>query len=334
MFSGVVLSTVVKMNMPGKVAIVTGASTGIGLQTALQLATRDEYEKIVLAVRSPDKTLRSIPAQLEGKTAVLFLDLASLDSVEQFVSNLALKGVSRIDRLVLNAGINDYTVKGRKKTVDGLDEIWQVNFLSHFYLCQLLKPLLAPGTRIVCLSSVMHWFGDVERFVDLVKEPANPRANVYSYADSKLAMAILAAELNRKNPEILAVAANPGSVASDIFRTWFVGVVGLILKFIAQLVLLTTADGATTSVFACTEESALKKFEYLSPYGQVKGWGWIVACLSDLYWFRVARNPKEIIGECASVVTEKKNGELLWTLAVEALSKTGPKRKRLFEDAT
>ena len=311
----------------GKVAIVTGASTGIGLQTALQLATRDDYKTVVLAVRSPAKTLRSIPVQLENKTAVMFVDLASLDSVEEFVSNLALKGIKSVDRLVLNAGINDYTVKGKRKTEDGLDEIWQVNFLSHFYLCHLLRPLLAENARIVCLSSVMHWFGDIDRFVDLVKQPSHPRAHVHYYSDSKLAMAILACELNRRYPQTLALAANPGSVASDIFRTWMVGFLGFFLKLFAQLILLTTADGARTTVFACTDETSLKKFEYLSPYGQVTGWGWFAACLTDLYWFRVAGDPKRMIGECAAAVTDKKNGEVLWSLAVEALSKTGPKRK-------
>jgi NAD(P)-dependent dehydrogenase (short-subunit alcohol dehydrogenase family) len=317
--------------MSGKIAIVTGASTGIGLQTALQLATRDDYRAIVFAVRSPEKCLRSIPEQLESKAIVLYLDLASLESVEQFVSNLALKDISTVDRLVLNAGVNDYTDKKNHKTADGFDEIWQVNFLSQFYLTCLLRPLFAKDARIICLSSVMHWFGNANRFMDLVRDPSSPRANVHYYADSKLAMAVFASELNRRFPESLALAVNPGSVASDIFRHWLVGILGFILRLLAQLILLTTADGARTSVFACTDENHLKKFEYISPYGQIKGWGWVPACMTDLYWFRVTRESPMMVGECATIVTDKTTGKLLWSLAIEALGKTSPKRKRLLD---
>lgn len=319
------------MSSQGKVAIVTGASTGIGLQTALQLATRDEYSKIVFAVRSVEKTIRSIPVQLKAKTVVMYVDLASLDSVEQFVSNLVAKNITSVDRLVLNAGINDYADKNKTKTVDGIDEIWQVNFLAHFYITCLLRPLLANNARIICLSSVMHWFGNASRFIDLVNEPSSKRANVHYYSDSKLAMAVFASELNRRYPETLSLAVNPGSVASDIFRHWIVGILGFLLQICMSLLFLSTADGARTSVMACTDES-LTKFEYLSPYGQVKGWGWLVACITDLYWFCLAKNPSRMIGECAFEVSQKATGQMLWSLAIEALGRTDQKRKRVLED--
>ncbi len=314
-----------------KVAIITGASTGIGLQTGLQLASRYDYKTVVFAVRSPEKTLRSVPEHLlDNKVVVLYLDLASLDSVDQFVPNLVAKNITCIDRLILNAGINDYT-KSTQKTIDGIDEIWQVNYLSHFYLTCLLRPMLTENARIVCLSSVMHWFGNSNRFLNLTREPESKKAHVYYYSDSKLAMAVLAAELNRRYPETLAIAVNPGSVASDIFRTWLVGILGFFLKLLASLVLLSTADGAKASVFACTDES-LDKFEYISPYGQIKGKGWLMSCLTDLYWFWVARNPKEMIGECSRVVLDKITGQMLWSLSVEALGKTSNQRREFLKN--
>ena len=310
-------------------ALVTGASTGIGLRTALQLAIREDYAKVVFAVRSPAKTLRSIPLSLEPKVVVLYLDLTSLESVDQFKSNLASKGITRIDRLVLNAGVNDYTNPDSRKTVDGIDEIWQVNYLSHFYLACLLRPMIPSEGRIICLSSVMHWLGQPSRFTELVR-PSCERANRYYYRDSKLAMTILASELNRRFPGTISVAANPGSVASDIFRKWFVGIFGYIMRFITNCLLLSTENGAKTSIFACTDDS-LKKFEYISPYGQVKGWGWIPSFLSDLYWVHVARDSKCMIGECATEVTDKEMGHMLWTLSVEAIGKTSSHRKECVE---
>ena len=302
-------------------AVITGASTGIGLQTAIQLARRDEYAKIVFAVRSVEKTIRSIPSEVESKCVVLYCDLASLESVEQFVSNLKSRGVSSIDRLVLNAGINDYANKKSRNTVDGFDEIWQVNYLAHFYLACLVKPLLTDDSRIVCLSSVMHWFGNPKRFTELVNCSKDSLNLYHYYSDSKLAMAVLACELNRRFPNTLAIAANPGSVMSDIFRHWLVGFLGLIVKFLASLILLSTVDGARTSVMACTDKS-ITRFEYLSPYGQVKGWGRWVACLTDLIWFRINKDEQKMIGECASCVLDKTVGERLWTLSVEAIEKS------------
>lgn len=299
-------------------AVITGASTGIGLQTAIQLARREEYAKIVFAVRSVEKTIRSIPPELESKCVVLYCDLASLESVELFVSNLQSRGVSSIDRLVLNAGINDYTNKKSRTTVDGFDEIWQVNYLAHFYLTCLVKPLLAVDSRIVCLSSVMHWFGNPKRFDELVNSSKDSLNLYHYYSDSKLAMAVLACELNRRLPKTVSIAANPGSVMSDIFRHWLIGLLGIIVKLLASFILLSTVDGARTSVMACSDK-CLTKFEYLSPYGQVKGWGRWAACLSDLIWFRINKDQDKMIGECANCVSDKAVGETLWALSVQAL---------------
>lgn len=302
-------------------AIVTGASSGVGLQTAIQLARRGEYKKVIFAVRNIDKALKVIPMDISEKVLILQLDLSSLESVELFIDHLKDKSVVSVDRLVLNAGINDYTFKGRTKTVDGFDEIWQVNYLSHFYLAMLLQPLMGMDSRIVCLSSVMHWFGEPSRFAEMVRPSS---AGIKYYSDSKLAMGMLAHELDRRRGKqnVLAITVNPGSVASDIFRTWFVGLIGRILQWIFRIVLLTTADGAKTSVYACTSTD-IGHCEYLSPYGQVKGKGWVFACLSDMYWCRVASKEPAMIGECSRDAKSKRNGNFLWLLSLEALAMSG-----------
>ena len=309
--------------MTGLTAVVTGASAGIGLQTALQLCAREDYQTVVFAVRNREKALSAIPPEALSKAVVMVVDLAQLSSVEKFAEEL--KKMAPIDRLVLNAGIAEYTNRAAPITVDGMDEIWQVNFVSHFYLTLLARPLLAPGARIVCLSSFMHWFGNASRFVDLVRKPSNPRAYMSYYADSKLAMAVFASELNRRNFG-LAVAVNPGAVFSDIFRSWFFGLIGTIMRFLFNLLFLTTRDGARTSVLACTS-GKMSGFTYLSPYGQVKGWGWLVACITDCYWFRIASREEQMVGQCSSAVDRKATGTMLWTLALEAIGETDPKRK-------
>jgi NAD(P)-dependent dehydrogenase (short-subunit alcohol dehydrogenase family) len=129
----------------------------------------------------------------------------------------------QIDRLVLNADINHYSRIDTKLTSDGDDEIWQVNFLGHFYLVSLLQPLLKPGARVVFLSSVMNWFGNPDRFIELLHPQTQ---GLKYYSDSKLDMAVLVCELGRRRPDSVCIAVNPGSVASDIFRTWFVGIWG------------------------------------------------------------------------------------------------------------
>lgn len=302
-------------------AVITGASSGVGLQTAIQLARRGDYKKVVLGVRNIDKAVAVIPADISETVIFLQLDLSRFDSVERFVEDLKAKGVGSIDRLVLNAGIKDYMFKDRTKTVDGFDEIWQVNYLSHFYLAMLVQPLMGMNARIVCLSSVMHWIGETSRFTEMVR-PAT--AGFKYYSDSKLAMGILAFELDRRRGKrnVLAIAANPGAVASDLWKTWFSGLIGPIVHAIFRIVLLTTADGAKTSVYACTSAD-IEHCEYLSPYGQIKGMGWVFAFLSDLYWHKVASKEKALIGECSRDTKSIRNGNSLWLLSLEALAMSG-----------
>ena len=305
------------------VAVVTGASSGIGLQTALALCLdqNDTYSKVIFAVRNPPKIqhiVNNIP-----NAEIIALDLASLASVERFVQLLEDSGIPRIDRLVLNAGIKDYTIPGVSKTIDGMDEIWQVNFVAHFYLFNLLRRnRLSCNARVICLSSVMHWFGNPGRFVDIINT-ASVRNSLNHYADSKLAMAIFASEISKRNSNVQSVAVNPGSVATDIFRAWFaVGFLGMCLRILFGTILLTSKEGAKASLYACSPSFTSCKFQYISPYGQIKGRGRFLAFLSDVYWFWVARNPENMIGECASAVTDKMNGESLWALATEAISRT------------
>ena len=142
------------VDMRGKVAVVTGANTGIGYETALRLA--QEGATVVLAGRSMAKLTNAaerIRAQLpSGAVEVLELDLASLESVRKFAAAFLARH-TMLDALINNAGVS--AIPERRETADGLEQILQVNFLGHFLLTSLLMPALraAAAPRVINVSS-------------------------------------------------------------------------------------------------------------------------------------------------------------------------------------
>ncbi len=156
-----------KARLDGKTAIVTGANTGIGLETAVDFAQRNG--RVILACRSQAKGEAAVEQvkKRSGNNNVLFmeLDLASLESVCGFSARV-LDSEARIDILVNNAGVMScpYT-----KTVDGFEMQFGVNHLGHFLLTNLLLERLkqAPSARIVNVSSTGHRLGKFD-FDDLI----------------------------------------------------------------------------------------------------------------------------------------------------------------------
>lgn len=148
--------------MNGKHALITGANTGIGFETARSLARHGCH--VILACRNVSEGLKAVEKIREEKMSagqncnVLPLDLASLQSVKMF-ANLIMENYKKLDMLILNAGVFGipYTL-----TVDGYEAMFQVNHLAHFYLTLLLEDLLIANTRIVILSSESHRFDDYD----------------------------------------------------------------------------------------------------------------------------------------------------------------------------
>ena len=225
------LSSALYSEIKGSHCIVTGSNTGIGFETALELAVRGG--SVVLACRSREKgemAAKRINALCkdrgsEGKAMWMALDLSKLTSVVAFCDEYREK-VGAIDVLVNNAGVN---TKGT--TTDGLNESFQINYLGHFLLTKKLLPLLtsvnrslvssenhyAKQSRVINLSSVMHHTGGVD-----FTASAYGKGITSSYDDSKLYMNLLTIELNRRhcntvvdsnsNRRILAVSVNPGNL--------------------------------------------------------------------------------------------------------------------------
>lgn len=202
----------------GRLAIVTGATAGLGLATATQLARRGAG--VLLAVRNLDSGARTAAAIREAAPGsapmVGHLDLASLSSVREFAARVGAEH-ERLDLLVNNAGAEN--LGPRRETEDGFEFHLGTNMLGHFALTGLLLDMLdrAHGARVVSLSSITHKRAHLD-FDDLQMEKGF--RGLRAYAASKLATTVFGIELDRRlrsvGSPVASVIAHPG-----ISRTGF-----------------------------------------------------------------------------------------------------------------
>lgn len=255
----------------GKLAIVTGATGGLGLETAIALAGAGA--EVILAGRNPAKGRTAVAAIADrhSNARVRFekLDLASLVSVAEFAEKMLV--INRnIDILVNNAGVMAPT--RRNTTADGFEMQLGTNYLSHFALTARLLPLLAAAkARVVQLSSTLHRGGTI-RFDDLnYVQGYKPWA---TYSQSKLAMLMFALELDRRSDEkgwgLTSVAAHPGVAATDLTTNGpNVGanpIVGWATRMAARMIGHSAADGALPQLMAATLPG-VKGGQYFGPQG-------------------------------------------------------------------
>jgi retinol dehydrogenase-12 len=211
--------------MTGKTVLITGATGGIGLETARALAKLGA--RVVLGARDAVRVqavAREIAAA-GGSAETLDVDLASFASVRRAAGRFSDAHAS-LDVLVNNAGI---AMRERLVTEDGHERTWQTNFLSHFLLTRLLLPKLRAGAkpRIVNVSSEAHRTG---RLVWEDLELEHGYRAFRAYANTKLAQILFTRELARREPEVTANAVHPGTIATGIWREapafprWLLGV--------------------------------------------------------------------------------------------------------------
>ena len=203
----------------GRVAVVTGANTGLGFETAQILAARGA--SVVLAVRNLEKgkeaAARIAAAAPGASVTVQELDLTSLDSVRAAAGELGAAH-PRIDLLICNAGV---MYPPKQTTGDGFELQFGTNHLGHFALTGLLleRMLPVPGSRVVTVSSVGHRIRARIHFDDLQWERSYSR--VGAYGQSKLANLMFTYELQRRLSgavTTIAVAAHPGLAATELMR--------------------------------------------------------------------------------------------------------------------
>jgi NAD(P)-dependent dehydrogenase (short-subunit alcohol dehydrogenase family) len=198
-------------DLSGRRAIVTGANSGIGYHTALELARHGAA--VILACRSAERggqALELIRAESPDADVTLgSLDLSNLESVRALA---AAHAGDVLDILVNNAGV---MALPRQTTADGFEMQFGTNHLGHFALTGLLLPALLarPGARVVTLTSMLAWPGRIH-FDDLQGERGYQRWT--AYAQAKLANLVFAKELDRRVAAVTSVAAHPGYASTNL----------------------------------------------------------------------------------------------------------------------
>ena len=261
----------------GRVALVTGANSGLGLETAAALAGKGAH--VVLACRDADKAKAAFDAirarRPDASIEVQALDLASLASIRACADRV-LAAHARLDLLLNNAGVMAIP---RRTTADGFEMQLGTNHLGHFALTGLLleRLLAAPAARIVTVSSSAHRPGLIH-WDDLQLERGYGKWRAYS--QSKLANLLFAYELDRrlrrKGARTMSLAAHPGYAATNL---QFVGARMENSTFMERVFTLgnrllgqSAADGALPTLYAATSPDVAGG-DYVGPSRMFEAWG-------------------------------------------------------------
>lgn len=246
----------------GRRALITGANSGIGFPTALELARRGAH--VVLACRDPKRgeaALSRLRTEVPSATSeLLLLDLASLASVRDAAARELDRGLP-LDLLINNAGV--MAPPKRRETADGYELQFGTNVLGHFALTSLLLPALEraaalpdrPAPRIVTVASIAHKRGQIH-FDDL--QFTRGYSPMKAYQQSKLANLIFALELQRRltanRSRVLSVAAHPGVAKTNLFQAGDYSAPELALRkamgHVIGATLNTDAEGALPTLYA------------------------------------------------------------------------------------
>jgi retinol dehydrogenase 12 len=239
------------MTLQGKTAIVTGANTGIGRVTAIELAKQGA--RVVLACRSEEKTRPVVDAIVAsgGKAEFLRLDLADLAGVRASAEAF-LKRDEALPLLVNNAGL----AGSRGLTKDGFELTFGTNHLGPYLFTRLLLPAIekAGEARVVNVASTGHYKAPGIDW-EAVRKTTRTTTAFPEYCVSKLANVLFSAELARRAPKgVHTYSLHPGAVASDVWREVPWG-----LRHLMKLFMLSNEEGARTSLYCATSDEAGKE---------------------------------------------------------------------------
>lgn len=231
-----------------RTAVVTGANSGIGLETARELARTGH--RTLLLCRNPERAAAA-KADIDGSvrdatTEIVIADLGSQAQTRNAAEEIAGR-VDALDLLVNNAGV---TIRKREETDEGIDAMLAINHLGPFLLTNLLLPLLhaAPSARIVNLASDAHKFGNVD-LDDLQATDGYGLLGMPRYGDTKLMNIHFTRELARRleGTEVTANSVHPGAVRTNL------GDPPAIVRAVVGLFFQSPEKGARTSLAAALD---------------------------------------------------------------------------------
>lgn len=280
-------------DLTGKVALVTGANTGIGFETARGLA--ENHATVILACRSLAKGQRAIEKINRPNTILMHLDLGSLKSVKSFAQEFLKKNLP-LDMLILNAGIMKSPGEafglprltyGFELTEDGFEQHIGVNHIAHFYLTQLLWGKLhqTEGSRVISVASSAEISAYEEGMVfDLWEKRGDRYEDGKAYGQSKLANIFFAKEFSiRSGGKVKAYSLQPGVIKTELGRSLHseleknFGKMGMVERYVNQglmaafnFAMMEQKDGALNQIYlATTDAEELENGGFYYPIGRV-----------------------------------------------------------------
>jgi NAD(P)-dependent dehydrogenase (short-subunit alcohol dehydrogenase family) len=255
----------------GRTVIVTGANSGLGLETSRALAAAGA--RVIMTARDPERGRRAV-AEVDGRAELAQLDLSDLASVRDFATSWS----DRVDVLINNAGV--MALPDREVTVDGFERQFGTNHLGPFALTNLLLPKITD--RVVTVSSSGHRMGGLD--LGDLNWQRRRYAPWRAYGQTKLANLLFTLELQRRldaeRSPLRAVAAHPGLSATNLFRPKN-RVTERLGRPVIALFGQSAEMGALPQLFAATVE--IPGGSYVGPDGvrEAKGYPTLVGRSSD-----------------------------------------------------
>ncbi|OJJ19490.1 short-chain dehydrogenase [marine bacterium AO1-C] len=279
----------------GKIFLVTGANSGLGLGTTKVLATKGA--EVVMAARNLEKGKKALQevkqAAPQAKVILMQLDLADLDSIEAFATEFK-RNYQQLDVLINNAGV--MMPNERLTTKQGFEIQFGTNHIGHFVLTHQLLPILenTPNSRIVTLSSLVAKMSKADIYWDdLQWEKSYDKMG--AYAQSKLSNLMFALELDQRlraaNSPVTSLAAHPGYTATNLQQ--HMGLTGKVMNF---LLAQNLEMGILPTLRAATDPEA-KGGEYYGP----------------LKWREMRGYPA--LNEPPALALDQKSRTKLWTIS-------------------
>ena len=252
----------------GKVAIVTGANSGIGYEVTLGLVKKDV--EVIMACRNMQKAEEAKAKILhvcpKAKINPMKVDISSLNEVKKFADQFQ-RNYQKLNFLINNAGI---MMSPYKVTEDSFENQFATNYVGHFALTGLLLPMLTSslGSRLVTLSSLSYKWSEIQ-FDDF--HASKGYSKTKAYGQSKRACLMFAFELQRRlsaaGYDTLSVAAHPGLAKTNLDQYY-----PFLIRPLGSFFLQPAAKGALPILYAALDKN-LKGGEFIGPDGfqQMRG---------------------------------------------------------------